>query len=387
MSNDKSIQKLLEKFVRNECSEEEIKEVVHYFRTAKSPRDFLTVEQVSQLLDEPPSMEKEKADELYRNITSLIRKTEKRRFSKKMWKYTAVAAVFIGLLTTVYFHRQDFFSGAANEVLVPADEAITLKLEDGSLEIISEDGRTQVVDARGTVVGQQQGKQLVYTPSTDTDKLAYNTLSVPYGKRFEVLLSDGSKAYLNSGSSLKYPVKFIQGENRQVFLKGEAYFDISTDKEHPFIVNADQLNIQVLGTVFNVSNYPEDPQTDVVLVEGSVGMYVGTSFDVEKNTILQPGKKGSLHKTAGTIETKDVVTNVYTSWVTGELVFRNMTFANILKKLERHYNIRIRNTNVALGEKEFNASFGNQSIDEVLQSLSTIYGIEYSIANNTIIIE
>ena len=394
MNNNKSIKGLLEKFVKNECSKEEIKEVVKYFKKVRSTDDFPTVAEILQLLDEqPPSylgedkplLEKERADKIYNNIISFS--GEKGRFIKKLWKLSSVAAIFIVLLTSGYLYQQGFFN-TTPEVLVPVNELITLQLEDGKLQHISEDGQTQVFDANGNVVGQQQGKQLVYNDKTDSGELAYNTLTVPYGKRFEVLLSDGSKAHLNAGTSLKYPVKFLEGKDRQVFLSGEAFFDVTTDKQHPFIVNADKLNVQVLGTVFNVSNYPEDTQTDVVLVEGSVGMYLeGDVFDTKKNTVLEPGKKGSLFKTNGHIETKDVITSVHTSWVNGELVFRNMTFNNILKKLERHYNINIQNNNIALGEKEFNASFGNETIDKVLQSLKIVYGIEYSIKNNMVIIE
>src|SRR5690606_36367432 len=120
---------------------------------------------------------------------------------------------------------------------------------------------------------------------TNSDKLAYNTLKIPFGKKFRLQLSDGTMVHINSGSTLKYPIKFIAGENRQVYLDGEAFFDVAKDKKHPFIVNADNLNVRVLGTHFNVSNYPEDAVTDVVLVEGSVGMYRSNEeFDASKNT-------------------------------------------------------------------------------------------------------
>ncbi|MGK4568546.1 FecR family protein [Flavobacterium sp. 3HN19-14] len=127
-------------------------------------------------------------------------------------------------------------------------------------------------------------------------------------------MSDGTVIHLNSGTTLRYPVKFIAGENRQVFLDGEAYFDVAKDKAHPFIVNADKLNVRVLGTHFNVTNYPEDDQTDVVLVEGSVGLYgSNTTFDATKNTVLKPGYKGSFNKNTSSINTKPVVTDFYTS--------------------------------------------------------------------------
>ena len=143
--------------------------------------------------------------------------------------------------------------------------------------------------------------------------------------------------------------------------------------------------MEVLGTEFNVLAYPEDGVTDVVLVEGSVGMYADD--DKEENTIvLTPGLKGTFDKANTNIATENVNTNVYTAWRKGELVFRQMPLDNILKKLERHYNISIVNNNKALGQEVFNASFKDQSIEKVLGYLNTLYGIEYEIENNTIVI-
>ena len=144
----------------------------------------------------------------------------------------------------------------------------------------------------------------------------------------------------------------------------------------------------MLGTAFNVSNYPEDGQTDVVLVEGAVGMYKsGEHFSEEEHTILAPGTKGSFDRTNTTIEIRDVLTSTYTSWVDGRLIFRNMPFDNILKKLERRYNIEILNFNKSLGAEEFNAGFKDESIDEILDALKTTYGIDYKIRDNKVIIE
>ena len=201
-------------------------------------------------------------------------------------------------------------------------------------------------------------------------------------------LSDGTTVHLNSGTTLKYPVKFIAGENRQVFLDGEAFFDVAKDKKHPFIVNADNLNVRVLGTHFNVSNYPEDAVTDVVLVEGSVGMYnVKEEFDANKNTVLKPGYKGSFNKQNNVIFTKPVITDIYTSWINGGLTFRNMTFKNIITKLERRYNVTIVNKNEKLANEKFNASFSDESIEKVMSYFNDIHGINYTIKNNQILIK
>lgn len=137
----------------------------------------------------------------------------------------------------------------------------------------------------------------------------------------------------------------IVDEKRQVYLDGEAYFDVVHNATNPFIVKANDLNIKVYGTSFNVSNYGEDIYSDVVLVEGSVGMYSGNPSNEIR---LSPGEKGSFSKKDRIIDKRVVPTTLYTSWINGELVFRNATFESIVKKLERHYNVKINNQKASL---------------------------------------
>ena len=245
------------------------------------------------------------------------------------------------------------------------------------------------MDVDGQVVGKQKGQQLVYSNDVDVAAETYNTLSVPYGKRFDLNLSDGTKVHLNAGSSLRYPVKFISGKIRQVFLKGEAYFDVAENKKNPFIVNAYELNVQVVGTEFNVVAYPENMNTDVILVEGSVGLYESIEeFDIAKNTMLQPGFKASFDKEHKTINTGKVNTTLYTSWIDGTIFFRNEPFDNIIKSLERQYNTIIINNNKTLGNETFNASIEveRESLEEVLNYFNKVYAIEYQVVNNKVII-
>lgn len=301
-------------------------------------------------------------------------------------KYAAVAILFLGL---GYFFQNAILTNTPEQYLKPSEEAITLKLENGDVQIISPDGKTQLVDKNGKVIGKQQGTQLVYSNETKPTKLVYNTLTIPYGKKFEITLSDNTTVYLNSGTSLKYPVQFIAGQERQVFLKGEAYFDIAKDEENPFIVNAQELNIQVVGTQFNVVAYPENQETDVVLIEGSVGLSESNTTEVEHAvTYLKPGFKGSFDKEQKTINTSKVNTLLYTSWMDGNIVFRNESFENIIKRLERQYNTTIINNNKSLSNETFNATIEveRETLEDVLYYFNKVHDIEYQIINNKVVI-
>jgi len=392
MNSNSEIKTLLEKFILNQCTIEETEEVIAYCRNNKLTDDFPTVEEVKILLGEIPKMDEQKANSIFDNILSTAKEQETvielQPRKSNYRKYISIAASVLVLLGVGFAYKQGFFTKSTEVPFDFKSSDIVLQMEDGSVQVISENGKVQVHDKKGNIIGNQSGDKLVYENQTDSDKLAYNTLKIPFGKKFRLQLSDGTMVHLNAGTTLKYPVKFIAGENRQVYLDGEAFFDVAKDKKHPFIVNADALNVRVLGTHFNVSNYPEDAVTDVVLVEGSVGMYRSNEeFDASKNTILKPGYKGSFNKENASIFTKPVLTEIYTSWIDGGLTFRNMTFKNIITKLERRYNVTIINKNEKLANEKFNASFKEESIENVMSYFNDVHGINYTIKNNQILIK
>ncbi|MBF4471704.1 FecR family protein [Flavobacterium sp. HJJ] len=387
MNENPEIQTLLHKFILNQCTTEEINEVVDYCKKNKLTAGFPTVEEVQALLTETPKMDKTTADQIFSKILVQAQEMEEQETRKFPFKrYMAIAASIVVLLSIGFSYRNNL-NAPKNKPVINSND-ITLQLENGEIQVISEGKKSKVTDAHGQVVGNQNGNKIAYDTETSLEKLVYNTLKIPNGKRFELELSDGTIVHLNSGTTLKYPVKFIAGENRQVFLEGEAFFDVAKDKTHPFIVNADKLNIRVLGTHFNVSSFPEDDLTDVVLVEGSVGMYsVNENFDANKNTILKPGLKGSFNKDNNRISTKEVNTELYTAWINGGLIFRNISFSNICKKLERRYDVTIIIKNSKLANEKFNASFIDKPLDKVLTYFKDVYGFDYTTKDKVITIK
>ena len=389
MNDNSEIQKLLHKFILNQCTAEETDEVMDYCLKNKLTPDFPTVEQVKVLLADTPKMDNATADQIFSNILVQAQETEEIETEPRKFpfiKYIAIAASIVVLLSIGFSYRNNFNTPKSNPII--NSNEITLQMENGDIQIIFAGKKSTVTDADGQVVGNQNGNKITYDTETSIEKLVYNTLKIPNGKRFELQLSDGTIVHLNSGTTLKYPVKFIAGENRQVFLDGEAFFEVTKDKKHPFVVNADKLNVQVLGTHFNVSSYPEDEHTDVVLVEGSVGLYTANEkFNSDKNTVLKPGYKGSFNKNNSLINTKEVNTDLYTSWINGGLMFRDMNFNTICKKLERHYDVSIIIKNNKLANEKFNASFGDKPIEKVLTYFKDVYGFEYTNKNNVITIK
>ncbi len=299
-------------------------------------------------------------------------------------KYAAILVLLVGI--GYFFAKQE----SNSDLPVVDRNAITLEIGNGNIQIITEDGERTIVDKKGNPVGVQKGNVLNYSNVSNGPnslKPVFNELTIPYGKTFKLVLSDGTSIHLNAGSSIKYPVKFVEGAQREVFIKGEAFFDVVKNVDQPFVVNANELNVRVLGTKFNVSSYPEDQNINTVLVEGSVALHdEGDAYNALTAFLLEPGHKGEWNPDTKETTVEKVDTNEYTGWVEGKLIFRNAPFKIIRKRLERHYNISIVNNNKILEERTYNAVFDIESIEQVLRTLNEIYSIEYTIDKNEVII-
>jgi transmembrane sensor len=380
----KKSERLIVKFITNQASQEEIETLTKWLEDADNQivfKDFVKTNfAIDAALNTFDSTGLRKL--LSERIQSENNVFVKARFSS-YYKYVAILVVALG---SFYFYTNSNLFKSNENVIVPRVDEIVLQLDNESRETLDPSDNRNVTDKFGKVIGKQNKGRLVYTDAYNGGELVYNTLIIPYGKKFEVQLSDGTIVHLNSGSYLRFPVKFLKDQNRHVDLIGEAYFEVAKDKKHPFTVNAQNLNVEVLGTKFNVSTYTEDIVTDVVLVEGKVSLYKDKKT-LDNQVYLTPGLKGTIIKGQEKIITESVNTDYYTAWVNGSLVFKNASFDAIIKKLERNYNVTFINRNKTLGKEIFNARFDNEPIEVVLKYLSDSYSIDYKINGSQIIIK
>ena len=308
------------------------------------------------------------------------KKSQRLNFIKKSFKYAAFFVIILGLGFYIKSTQQNI---VVEEKIVPKADDIVLETENGEQLILEKEEKYQKIDPEINLL--QKSNQLVYDKDLKIETLVFHSLKVPYGKRFDIILSDNTKVYLNSGSILRYPVKFLDNQIREVFLEGEAFFEVSEDKKNIFRVNSNRINVEVYGTKFNFKNYPEDYVSDVVLVNGSVGISNSENKSITK---LSPGFKGSVDKENFKVDKVKINTKIYTSWIDGQVIFRGESFNQIIKKLERLYNVTIINNNEEISEELFNASIDteNEKIEDVLNYFNKIYNIEYQLFNNKIII-
>ena len=204
----------------------------------------------------------------------------------------------------------------------------------------------------------------------------------PMGMRSSVVLSDGTKVILNAGTTLSYPTAFVSGQ-REVKVNGEAFFEVSHDKEHPFIVSAENVKVKVLGTKFNVKAYDDDNDIEVTLAEGKVGVGLDT-----KNLIqIMPGQQIKYMKTSHRFIKREVRLQSYTAWVCGKFYFTNYPLEKIAKQLERSFNVRIHILGNDLRNAAFTGDFvRGENIDQILRVMTANRPIKYEIEGDQITI-
>ncbi len=221
---------------------------------------------------------------------------------------------------------------------------------------------------------------LLYTNLSYRDRYGDNLndleVEAPAGSKMNILLGDGTKVWLNHGSKLKYPYRF-EGENRKVFLTGEAYFEVAHNAEIPFIVGTNRLDVWATGTAFNVSAYPEDDNIETTLVEGKVILYERDNNKEIKALVTGQCLKLISERNAYTLDT--VNTEKYTAWKDGLLVFKNEGVEGVAKKLARWYNVEVEIANVKVNEFTFTATFMDETLPQVLELMTLATPVSYKL--------
>ncbi|WP_134088668.1 FecR family protein [Olivibacter sp. XZL3] len=237
----------------------------------------------------------------------------------------------------------------------------------GNVQFIGADKKTQVLQDSSPVIYNQLSKLYKSSPDFSALKVRYSSIGVPYGKRSEVVLEDGTKVWLNAGSSLTFPEKFDNNE-REVYLDGEAYFEIAKEAKRPFFVLSEVMKIQVLGTSFNLSSYADDDYTSLVLITGKVALLPSKDNSFEKQ-LLEPGMEARFRKSQHKLLIQPAAETAV-SWTNRRLLLNSMNLDEILKKLERFYNADIEISERLAIDETFSGSFDlTQTLPEVLQNI------------------
>ena len=311
---------------------------------------------------------------------------------KRWWRFgriglTAAAAVllFVGI-GLVWSHREQLRSvpplTVKNEVVEPGRSKAMITLANGE-KIVLGDKKQQLIGEDGTLLNLDSAI-VEYKGKQKTPALVYNTIDIPIGGEYQLVLADGTKVWLNADSKLRFPVSFT-AERREVYLEGEAYFEVAKDSEHPFIVHISRGAIEVLGTGFNVRDYREEQKTVTTLVQGKV------VYRPER----QPGREIMLERgfqikdeEGGSLQPRKVDVILYTGWKDGKYVFENATLEEIMQVLSRWYDIAVFYKREEVKKLHFTGDLERyKTINDFLEFMEIGGNVRFSIKGKTVLIE
>ncbi|MEI2271528.1 DUF4974 domain-containing protein [Sphingobacterium sp. ML3W] len=268
-----------------------------------------------------------------------------KEIGKTVWFKIAAAVIVVGTVSLFLFRQQ-----ASKETIEivqhigsPGQDAALLTLKDGSVISLTDIRNGSVVALQGGVeIQKSKNGELVYkaVEQGGAATAAVNKITTNRGNQYQVILPDGSKAFLNANSTLTYPLKFAN-DARSVRMTGEVYFEVAkmdrgTDgKRIPFYVETAEQKIEVLGTHFNVNAYQDEPYTTTTLLEGSVRV---TSLKMNESVLLKPGQKALLSERLR-IDDADISQDV--AWIAGDFVFKGEELGSLLRKISRWYNVDV----------------------------------------------
>lgn len=327
----------------------------------------------------------DKSEQLW---TRLEQSMSRKRTSRKMIFIRYAAACIVALFLSVAgLELADKFTtrnSLANlnlasdtthtEVMLIMDDDKAVEVEDNALIAYNSKVVVKGKEKEETVI-----KKIVKRETEETEDVAMNTLMVPKGRRSSILLPDGSKVWMNSGSVLRFPSHF-ETDQRTIEVKGEIYIEV-TKNETPFYVKTKDFTVQVLGTKFNVSAYADEPVSSVVLVEGSV--QVNTMTD--EQIALTPNRMLTCESGSNRIDDVDIYD--YISWKDGLLQFKGETMANILTRLGRYYNVSIQCPPDIAQRRSSGKLVLFDDFEQVIKTFALLYDIQYHFESNTLIIE
>ncbi|SKB62513.1 FecR family protein [Parapedobacter luteus] len=384
------------KYLQREESPEELEEVLRYLRDGGRELEAALEQYAKTVIDEgyEAVMTDDEIDRLQarirQQITTPTKDVPTMRPERKIRRWLPyVAAAILALVAGGWF----FFGDAALDRepgivqvpdITPGGNHARITLADGrviDLDTVAvgllalEQGMAIKKDENGLITYETQGDV------PDAGALASNTITTPRGGQYRVVLPDGSQVWLNAASTLKYPLRF-EGEARVVELEGEGYFDVSKLK-HPFIVKTIGQDVEVLGTQFNISAYPDNPAIKTTLVEGSVR--VVTVADRQRRIFLKPGQQSTLRGEAIDVQAVDV--EPYVAWKEGVFVFYNLTIDEMIRQIERWYDVHFDTTNIPVDNSRFSGEIRRDvPLSKLLDFMSHLATPRYRIEGRRVIV-
>ena len=258
-------------------------------------------------------------------------------------------------------------------------------MANGSIIDLANHDRDSLRELDGTIIGLD-GESITYKNAVDSvvSSDLYNELVIPRGGEYVLTLADGTLVCLNAGSKLRFPVQF-SGITRKVELEGEGYFQVARNEEIPFVVSASGVNIMVLGTEFNVSNYPENEDVQTTLIKGKVQVTLSENMD---GYTLHPGKQAVYNKESGEVTVANVDVSYATAWREGRLRFRDRPLKEIMDFISRWYDVDVEYEDESVKNYLFGCNFNRHvTVTPLLELFQSTGTVRFEVVGKKIIVK
>ncbi|WP_353138775.1 FecR domain-containing protein [Pseudopedobacter sp.] len=374
------ISELVVKHIREELSVDERQQLENWLNSDVGNKALLDklVDEQKLKIEAEYFFGKNNKEQAWQNI--IERKEQVDRYKPSYWLITkyaaAVAFIVLSVMAVLKFRLSSVDTGSGEKSLAkvepaeiyPGGNKAVLTLADGSHIVLDSLANGNVAEQYGSIIKKTKEGQIIYDLSSLSSKktnneIVYNIISTPKGGEYQLILPDGTKVWLNSMSSLRFPVTF-SGKERRVELIGEGYFEVAKDKTKPFYVKAKDMEIRVLGTHFNISSFADESQIKTTLLEGSVKINRGN-----KEAILTPGQEAVAYNGKSGFTTQDADIEQTMAWRNGYFLFRDESIESLMRRISRWYNVEIAYEDNLEG-KTFGGKFSkNSTLSELLKSL------------------
>jgi len=302
-------------------------------------------------------------------------------------RYAAVIA--LPMLIAGYLLLQNYNANQFAEslsVIEPGTQTAHLVLSNGK-KIALDEMALKMREANNQVLIENKNRSLNYTSVNNESKkqtTVFNELLIGKGEEYQLVLSDGTQVWLNSESRLKFPVQFAKNK-REVILEGEAFFEVTKNPEAPFIVKTGPMNVEVLGTSFNVSAYKDEASIQTTLVEGKVR--VSSTFGQSQEQVLKPNEQAVFNKSNNQIEIIEVNAALYACWREGVFVFDEDNLEDILKKLSRWYDLNVFFKSEEVRAYQFSGKLPRfKNCNELLEMIEKTTDVQFTMKENRTVI-
>lgn len=332
MNKDEARQ-LLAKYIENDCTPEQ---------RALVERWYLQEAAGQVLPDNGNDFKSEKA-EIWAGTIEKAGISKKTYRPRTMWMASAAALLIFITAAVLFLNQKEPPQQSAAAVsktadVIPGGNKAILTLGDGTSIVLDHAGNGTLARQGNIIIRKSADGQLVYDASAPDHNrvdasVSYNTISTPRGGEYQVILPDGSKVWLNSASSINFPTAF-NGTERNVTITGEAYFEVASNPQKPFNVNANKTKVQVLGTHFNIMAYTNEHAVKTTLLEGSVKVSSG-----DESRLIKPGEQASV--TGGNIRIGNANIDEAMAWRNGYFYFKNTDIETMMRQISRWYDVDV----------------------------------------------